>query len=226
MPIINAGGKQINVVDDQYSGQEKRVNKKELSKDDFIRIFLTQMRVQNPLKPFDSSTMLQQMSQLTALTASEELQKTIKNLNVTIGKSEILSASQLINKKVQIPADASPLVAGEGLGGSVVVPGDASNIIVTIKDPTGKVVKTIDKGSSTSGILDFDWDGKDSEGKEMAAGFYQISATATLNGKTENLPTAGTYKVKSVAMNPVSGNVYLNLDGYGGIDLSGIIKII
>lgn len=225
MPIINqAGGKYFNGTDPN-AGKE-RVAKKELSKDDFIKIFLTQMKAQNPLKPYDSSVMLQQMGQLTSLTATEELQGTIRNLNSNIGSSKILSASQLVNRKVQVLSDKSPLVAGKGLQGSAIVPAQASSVVITIKDAKGNVVKTIDKGVSEGGVLDFDWDGKGADGKELPADFYQISAKAKIGGKEIDLNTAGTFTVNSVAMNPATGTVFLNVDGLGGIDLNYIVKII
>ncbi|VVC77097.1 Basal-body rod modification protein FlgD [Aquicella siphonis] len=205
---------------------EAQGGKKELSKDDFMTIFLTQMRMQSPLKPYDSAQMLQQMSMLTSLTATEELQKTIQSLGMSISKSQVMSASQLIGKKVQIPSGVSPLVTGEGLSGSVILPGEVSDVTITIKDKDGKVVKTINKGSSGSGVLDFDWDGKDADGNDLKPDFYKISAIATMDGKKIDVPTAGTFKVGSVAMNPTNGAVILNVDGLGGVDMGEIIKIL
>jgi flagellar basal-body rod modification protein FlgD len=226
MPIINQAGEKYFKGTDPNAGQENRVAKKELSKDDFLKIFLTQMKAQNPLKPYDSTAMLQQMGQLTSLTATEELQGSIRNLNLTIGKSEILSASQLVGRKVQLLSDKSPLVAGEGLHGSTIVPSTASNVVITIRDAQGGIVKTIEKGVSEAGVLDFDWDGKGPDGKEMKPDFYQISAKAKIDGKEVDLKTAGTFKVNSVAMNPMTGSVFVNVDGLGGVDMSYILKII
>lgn len=205
---------------------DRQGGKKDLSKDDFMTIFLTQMRMQSPLKPYDSAQMLQQMSMLTSLTSTEELQRTIQGLNLSIAKSQVMSASQLIGKRVQIPSGVSPLVAGHGLSGSVILPGSVSNVTITIKDKDGKVVKTIEKGESSSGVLDFDWDGKDADGNEMKADYYKISATATMDGKQVDLHTAGTFTIGSVAMNPETGAVIMNVDGLGGVDMGEIIKIL
>lgn len=205
---------------------DRQGGKKDLSKDDFMTIFLTQMRMQSPLKPYDSAQMLQQMSMLTSLTSTEELQRTIQGLNLSIAKSQVMSASQLIGKRVQIPSGVSPLVAGHGLSGSVILPGSVSNVTITIKDKDGKVVKTIEKGESGSGVLDFDWDGKDADGNEMKADYYKISATATMDGKQVDLHTAGTFTIGSVAMNPETGAVIMNVDGLGGVDMGEIIKIL
>jgi flagellar basal-body rod modification protein FlgD len=200
---------------------------KELSKDDFIRLFLTQLRVQSPLKPLQSSEMMQQMSQLTSLSATQELEKTIKNLNGNMGKSQVLQASQLIGKKVQLLNGLSPLSAAEGLGGSVVLPGDCRDVTVTIKDKSDKVVKTIKLGDNpASGLLDFSWNGMDEEGKALNPDFYKISAMATVNGQQTQLATTGTFKINSVGLDTKSDGVIINVDGIGGVKMEEIIKIL
>lgn len=225
MTIINDSlGKDFSIDIDRTG--DRQGGKKDLSKDDFMTIFLKQMSMQDPMKPFDSSQMLQHMSMLTSLTSNEELQKTIQGLNLSIAKSQVMSASQLIGKKVQIPSGVSPLVEGQGLSGSVILPGSVSGVTITIKDKDGNVVKTIDKGASGAGVLDFDWDGKDADGKELPADYYKISASATIDGKQVDLHTAGTFKIGSVAMNPETGAVILNVDGLGGVDMGEIIKIL
>lgn len=211
---------------DSRSVKERAVGRKELSKDDFMRIFLKQIKMQDPSKPFDSSAMLQQMAQLTSLSASEELDHAIKNLNVSIAKSQVVSTAQLIGRKVNVYSDRAPLVEKEGLGGSVIVPKDATNVTITIKDKDGKVVKTIDKGASGKGVVDFSWDGKDAEGNDMKADDYKISAVAKIDGRDITLTCAGTYKVTSIAMDANSGTVVVNIDGLGGIDLGQILKIL
>lgn len=227
MPTINdSTGVGRSEHDINAEKNDRQGGKKELSKDDFMTIFLTQMRMQSPLKPYDSAQMLQQMGMLSSLTASEELQKTIHALGSNIARSQVMSASQLIGKKVHIPSGVSPLVKGEGVSGSVVVPAEATDVTITIKDKDGNVVKTISKGSSGRGVLDFDWDGKDADGNELKPDFYKISAEATINGKKLGIHTAGTFKIESVAMNPANGAVILNVDGLGGVDMGEIIKIL
>jgi flagellar basal-body rod modification protein FlgD len=226
MPIIKDTIGSSSYSNDVNGGQDRQGGRKELTKDDFMTIFLTQMRMQSPLKPYDSAAMLQNMSMLTSLASSEELQKSIQGLGLNIAKSQVMTASGLIGKKVQIPAGVSPLVKDEGLSGSVILPAAVTNVTITIKDSNGNVVKTIEKGASGSGVLDFDWDGKDANGEPMKEDFYKISATATINGKSVDVHTAGTFKVGSVAMNPTTGSVILNVDGLGGVDMGEIIKIL
>lgn len=198
----------------------------QLSQDDFIKILLTQMRLQTPQNPFDSNAMMQQMSQLTNLSATKEMEKAVATLNNNLGANQVLAASQLVGKKVQVANELSPLVANEGMKGSVVLPEAADNITVTIRDQNNKVVKTVDLGSSEAGVADFTWDGLDAENKASAPGFYKMSASAVINGQSVAIPTAGTFNVNSVALDRNGNGVILNLDGIGGMNMKDLIKIL
>ncbi len=52
-----------------------KVGGKALTQDDFMKLFLAQMRTQIHTEAIDSGEMMQQMSQLTSLSATQELEK-------------------------------------------------------------------------------------------------------------------------------------------------------
>lgn len=198
----------------------------QLSQDDFIKILLTQMRLQTPQNPFDSNSMMQQMSQLTNLSATKEMEKAVATLNTNLGANQVLAASQLVGKKVQVANELSPLTATEGLKGSLILPESADNIIVTIRDQNNKVVKTLPLGASEAGVVDFKWDGLDADNKACNPAYYKMSVSAMINGQNVAIPTAGTFNVNSVALDKNGNGVILNLDGIGGINMKDLIKIL
>ena len=206
--------------------KERRIGDQELTKDDFMKIMITQMKNQDPFKPYDSAAMLQNMAQLSQLSASDELKKSITNLSTNISRSEMVGSIQLVGHGVQVLSKVAPLIAGKGLSGSVIVPKQANNVTIEIKDPSGKVVKTVQKGDSGRGVLDFDWDGKDDKGVELPAEFYTITGTATIDGAKTTLMSAGTFKVGSVALDQSTNKVILNVDGLGGLTMDDILKVL
>lgn len=214
-------GQQLGVL-----GQEKKDRHTTLEKEDFMRLMMKQLLAQDPMKPMDNSQMMQQMSQLASLSATEDLGKTVNMLNLNLGNSQVLSATQLIGKRVAVASHTAQLDEKDGLNGSVVVPGEASEITVQVQDENKKVVKTITLPASSNGLVDFHWDGKDAEGKMMKDGFYNISAKATIAGKSQEIPTAGFFKVNSVTIDRQNGSLILNLDGMGGLGMDSIIKIL
>lgn len=198
----------------------------QLNQDGFMKLLLAQLRLQSPTSPFDSSTMMQQISQLTSLSSTQTLEKTVNKLSESMGTSQILEASRLVGQHVQIPSETCPLVSGEGLKAAVVVPKGVDKIEVSIRDIHDKLIKTIQLDAPSDGVLDFSWDGLDDANNSMPAGFYKVSANAALNGKNTLLPIAGTFKVNSVALDKGDKGVILNVDGLGGVSMKDIIKIL
>lgn len=231
MPVVNNPIVAANAA--QQESPPNLAKKNQLSPDDFITLFLAQMKNQNPMHPTDSNAVLQQMAEISSISASNSLQESMdkltQNVDVALGNSQVLEATQLIGKKVEVPTPTglTPLVEGEGLGGSALLVAPASNVKITIKDPSGKIVKTIDLGPSKStGLVDFKWDGKSDDGKTTyKPDYYQVSAVAVINGKPTNVNTTGSFKVNSVALNQKTGGVILNVEGLGGISMSDIVKI-
>ncbi len=215
---------------DDHPSQNMQVSGKALTQEDFMKLFLAQMKTQSPTKPFDSGEMMQQMSQLTSLSATSQLENTIKLLNSNMGRSQVLSATQLIGKRVAIASDKSPLGTNpdgtSSLDGSVVIPRSTTETTVEIRDSMNNLVKTLHLPASSAGIQDFHWDGKNEKNEMQQPGFYTISAKANIEGQSTDVYTAGIFKVNSVTMDPKTSSVILNVDGMGGMDMGNIIKIL
>lgn len=210
--------------------QNNQVPGKSLSQQDFMKLFLAQMRAQSPLKPFDSGEMMQQMSAMTSVSATAELEKTVQMMNSNLGRSQVLSATQLIGKRATIASDKSPLINNKdgtaSLDGSIILPQSSTAARVEIRDTSGNLVKAIDLAASSAGVQDFHWDGRDADGKLMPEGFYSISANANMGGQNTQVYTAGVFKVTSVTMDRKTSAVILNVDGMGGMDMGDIVKIL
>lgn len=216
-----------NVTDSQKtsSSMSDQLKGTQLSQEGFLKLLLTQLRLQSPTSPFDSSTMMQQISQLTGLSSAQELEKTVKSLGENMGTSQVLEASQLVGKSVQVQNENMPLLEREGLKGAVVVPNGVDTVEVTIRDQNDTIVKKMTLGASGEGVLDFSWDGMNANNQMMAPGNYKISASAVMAGQNTAIPVAGTYKVNSVALDRSGNSVIVNADGLGGVNMKDIIKI-
>jgi flagellar basal-body rod modification protein FlgD len=69
------------------------------SQEDFLRIMLTQLRFQDPLKPVDNQQFLAQMAQFSALAASEQMNTKLESL-LTLEAST--QAVGLLGRTVQV----------------------------------------------------------------------------------------------------------------------------
>ncbi|MBM3460687.1 MAG: hypothetical protein FJX76_01145 [Armatimonadetes bacterium] len=72
---------------------------KTLGKDDFLKLFLTQLKHQDPEKAQDQSQMLAQMAQFTSLEQMQNLNKTQESANAA---SQLGAASNLIGRTISV----------------------------------------------------------------------------------------------------------------------------
>lgn len=76
-----------------------RLPAKELGQEDFIKILMTQLQNQDPTKPQDSSSMINQMGQIDNIQAMTSMQQSLTDFRmdqkITLGQS-------LINKTVKV----------------------------------------------------------------------------------------------------------------------------
>lgn len=83
------------------------VSNKGLSKDDFLRLFITQLRFQDPLNPLDSTGMTAQLAQFSSL---EELK------NIGIQMHDLLLFQNSLQNTMAISLIGKKVMVGEGEG--------------------------------------------------------------------------------------------------------------
>jgi flagellar basal-body rod modification protein FlgD len=93
---------------------------KELKSEDFIKMMITQLQNQDPLEPAKNDQMLAQMSQISQLQSSTNLNDSLKSM---VMQNQIGSASSLIGKNVTGMAGDNETISG--LVTSVKVESDA-----------------------------------------------------------------------------------------------------
>jgi len=106
MPITSLNGTSVNGIN---GGSQAKSNGLGLKTEDFIKMMITQLQNQDPLEPAKNGELLQQMSQIGSLQASESTQSSIKNLTTGFQdalkgislQTQLGSAASLIGKNVQ-----------------------------------------------------------------------------------------------------------------------------
>ncbi|NTW60003.1 MAG: hypothetical protein HGB21_14090 [Nitrospirae bacterium] len=86
--------------------------KKELGKDDFLQLFTTQLRAQDPLKPMDSTEFTSQMAQFSSLEQLTNINTNLNNLLLFQNSLQNVSATGMIGKRVTLSNDEVHTVAG------------------------------------------------------------------------------------------------------------------
>lgn len=155
---------------------------KQLGKQDFLNLMMTQMANQDPLDPMDSQAMMQQMA---ALGSVEQLQ----NLNTKVDKlttlqNDIMRSNvfSLLGKDVEMMSKSLNLENGTPASAAYSIDSEADQVFVHITNDKGEQLRTIKEGAQNAGTHLFSWDGKDEDGDLLPDGEY----TYTVKAKTHD----------------------------------------
>lgn len=194
-----------------------------LSKDDFMKLFVTQMKNQDPLAPQDSNAMVAQLAQMTQVEQSYNTNTNLKNMLDAINSSSSMSAVSFIGKSVMAQGNQIALVSGtpSQLNFNLSEPADQVSII--IKDANGLTVRTLAQNKTSAGDGTLLWDGKDSNGNVLPTGTYNFSVTGL---KKDGSSISGTPYMKAVVdgMKLDQGTTVLTAGGLA-IPLASVVSV-
>ena len=158
--------------------EKPREIKKTLGKDDFLRIMITQMKNQDPTKPFNADQMAQQMAQYTSV---EQLQNVNQNLTKMQNQNqplERMAMTNMIGKVVTVDRERFPHTEGSHESLAFALPKNSKSVKVAIISEKGETVLEKDVGALKAGENAFTWDGVGSNTVAAKTGNYMIRVEA------------------------------------------------
>ena len=191
-----------NKIQAQYGGkaEKPREVKKTLGKDDFLRLMITQMKFQDPSKPFEMDKMGAEMAQLSSMEQLQNLNQTMKALANRDQPLERMAMTGLIGKMVSVDRQRFPHTEGESHALKFDLPRDASKVSVTILDQQGSPLIEKELGPQKKGEGVFTWDGLKANTTAAKAGSYLYKVKAFDGGGQEiNLSQAANVRVVGVS---------------------------
>ncbi|HUU27363.1 MAG TPA: flagellar hook capping FlgD N-terminal domain-containing protein [archaeon] len=165
------------------SGINTVENRSSLLKDDFLKLLVAQLRNQDPLNPADNQEFAAQLAQFSSL---EQLQQ----MNSSLEKS-LDSNSQIANYLNNNTATGFIGKEVRALGNQVYLDESSDPVIrfqqnrnsidtkVIVYNSAGVLMRTIGLGGTSADEMDVVWDGKDSQGNNLAEGTYWFDVAAT-----------------------------------------------
>lgn len=188
-----------------------------MNKDDFLKLFVTQLQNQDPLNPQDSSQFITQLAQITQVEQAYNTNTNLQSLLNQANNSMTMSSVSMIGKQVEAPGSQVSLQAGSPATVNFALGSAASQVTVNIQDATGATVKTLTAGATGAGEGSISWDGTNSAGTKLPSGAYSFSVSAQ-DASGNTVPSSGLIKgtVTGVDMSGAApvlsvGNVKLNL---------------
>lgn len=205
----------------QASAQTQKKNS--LTQEDFLNLFTTQLRYQNPLQPLDNNQMATQLAQFNTVDALAKMNETLNQLLTSQASLNSLQASNLIGKKIEAKGDRLTIQGGSVSDGAyqLASPGKA---IIQIFNSNGNLVRQIDAGVQDTAVHAIGWNGKSQSGASLPDGAYTFRVLAA-DAKGQGV-TANTYRLGKVDGVTFENGAAVFQMGGDKVSFSDIISIV
>ncbi len=151
--------------------------KNTLTQEDFLKIFTTQMRFQNPLEPLDNFQMATQLAQFNTVDSLTRMNETLTQLMAAQNSMNNVQAAGLIGKKVETQGNRLAIQQG-AVGEGFYELARPAKVVIQILNSQGGLVRQIDAGVRDTSRQAIGWNGKNQAGAALPDGVYTFRVIA------------------------------------------------
>lgn len=145
-----------------------------MNKDDFLLLFMEQLKNQDPLNPQDSSEFLAQLAQLTQVEQAYNTSATLEKMLAAQDSNMAMTSVGLIGKQVTALGVQAAFDGSNPATLSYQMPANTTSTTLRITNAAGQTVRQIDLGTVAAGNGSYQWDGRDGQGNLLPAGAYNF----------------------------------------------------
>lgn len=204
---------------------EGAVGKKDLKKEDFMKLFITQLQYQDPMKPMDSYEMASQLAQFSNMEATTNMSNNMEKLLDYQTSQNNLQLMTLLGNEAQVLGNGMGVVDGKASATEFIMDDEPSGTMhITIFDATNQPVWQQDIASHGAGAYEIAWDGLDSSGKQAPDGLYHYQVEAVSpTGEALEVEYRSTGTVTDISY--TDGSATLTLDGQIQAGVGAVVKV-
>jgi len=187
----------------------------------FLSLLTAQLKNQDPTSPVDSNAFTAQLVQMAGVEQQLLTNELLQSL-VSQDAGGLNNAVAYIGKEVTAAWSTTTLKGGEAKW-SYELARDATDVKLEVLDSTGKVVWTGQAPDKTTGIHDFEWDGKTTAGAQLPdGGVYTLKITS----KAGDADVASQVLIRGPArgVEVYDGEAYLSVGG-SIVPLDNVISV-
>ena len=163
----------------QDNTAQKNTLENMVSKDQFLKLLVTQLKYQDPLNPMESTAFTAKLAQFTSLEQLYNLNSSFEGLKNAMTSQYNYQAANLIGKSVIASGNTLRVEDTQVLNqGSYILEGPADQVKISIYDKDGILVKTLDEIAAEPGLNAINWDGLGLYDQTVSDGDYTFEVKA------------------------------------------------
>lgn len=137
------------------AGASSKTDRRDLGKNEFLTLLVTQLRNQDPLSPLQPHEFAAQLAQFTSVEQLTQLNAGMLRQEESLAMATLLSktsfSAALIGRRVAANGNQVAITADAPANVRIEVGGSGGNAKLTLRDASGREVATRDLGSLTAG---------------------------------------------------------------------------
>lgn len=191
---------------------------------DFLTLFTTQLKCQDPLDPVKNEAFVAQLAQFSQLEATTSMSETLKTYVDSMAGERMMSSTNMIGKTVAVPDAPAVMQGGKPAQGFVTLPTGAEGVKFQVFDEKGMAVATQVMGAQKMGDMPWVWDGTNDAGNQVPDGNYYFKATVVSQGKTIT-PSVNVLSTVTGVNQAVDKTIMLEVAGGKSVKLTDVQRI-
>ena len=199
-------------------------SKSGMGQKDFLTLFTTQLKYQDPLDPVKNEAFVAQLAQFSQLEATTAMSDTLKAYVDSMAGERMMSSTNMIGKTVAVPDAPAIIAGGKPAQGFVSLPNGAEGVKFQVYNDKGQLVATQVMGAQKMGDMPWIWDGSDDAGNKVADGNYFFKATVVSQGKTIT-PSVNVLSTVTGVNQAIDKSIMLEVAGGKSVKLIDVQRI-
>ncbi len=228
----NGNGLHLAKSDEEFSNmmaakinqENLRKPQNQLDKEAFLKLFVTQMRNQDPLNPDDSAEMAAQLAQFHGLEQMMNVNKNLEKIQTDANLGRAVGLVSFVGKEVQLDNGKLSIAGGKMTSNAVVhLKTPSTKTTLEIRDGAGVVKAQAELGLMAAGDNKLDWSGKGVDGKPLQDGIYTFDVVAADDkGQPVDANIVSTVKVTGVDLHEGGGSFFTDVGKVGLTDVTAV----
>ena len=198
--------------------------KSSMGQSDFLTLFTTQLKNQDPLDPVKNEAFVAQLAQFSQLEATTNMSTTLKEFVDSQAGQNIVTGASLIGKTMSVPDAPAVLTDGKPIKGTISLHNGADGVKIQVLNDKGVLVATNILGVQRPGPMSFYWNGADDQGAPLPDGTYRFVASAVSQGLTSQ-PRVSTAAMITGVSQDAAKTTLLQIQGGKTVRLSDVTTI-